>query len=347
MPSSATKPRTRVRDFSPEMRQRVIDAAVEGMEGALSDPIMMDGNEGPDDAGDQSHIHVHLHQGVGPGEAGNGVPPAEGVPPPLPNAAPGVGDSPAGVPGAAAAPGAAGGDLEGRVAAIEATLQQIVAMLGGDDEEDDGSEAPEGGEEGDEPTGDSGEEMPDQVSGPEGHPTGGTEEMPKKISGPGTGDELSEIPNPKGTKPDDTVQPKGFKTGDSRAFETNYRAVLADAEVLVPGFRMPTFDARLPRAKTVDMLCKTRRRALDAFMQTNDGVKIVRAIHGRTVDCASMACADVATLFRSAAAVKKLNNQRASTGDSMGVPNSAPAPHVGPMTIAQINEINRKVYPKR
>lgn len=137
------------------------------------------------------------------------------------------------------------------------------------------------------------------------------------------------------------------KTGDSKALETGFAALVADAEVLVPGFRTPTFDAKVDRKKTVDSMCAVRRRVLDTVNATQDGAKMLTTITGaQTVDTVAMDCAEVATLFRSAAGSKRLlNNSQATasahrTGDS-----AARQASKGPQTIADIQEMNRKLYP--
>lgn len=136
--------------------------------------------------------------------------------------------------------------------------------------------------------------------------------------------------------------------GDSRALETGYRAIGSDAEILVPGFQLPTFDAAAPRARTVDAMCSTRRRALDAFQLTGDGARVVSSLTGQTQDTSKMTCVEVAQLFKSSAGAMKLMNNRAHTGDARHVPNNGgnqgtPAKR---MTISELQAANAKLYPR-
>ena len=136
------------------------------------------------------------------------------------------------------------------------------------------------------------------------------------------------------------------RTGDSSALATGFRAVMADAEVLVPGISAPSFDAAAPRAKTVDSMCQLRRRALDAFYLTGDGKVTIDSIRSGALDTSAMTCADVAVAFRQAAGTKRLLNNRAATGDSRQTP-AAAKPALRPPTIAEVNAANRKFYADR
>lgn len=132
-------------------------------------------------------------------------------------------------------------------------------------------------------------------------------------------------------------------TRDSAALATSYASVLAKAEILVPGFRMPTFDAALPRKATVDSMCSMRRRALDLSYSTKDGATMIDGITGNsTLDLAKMGCKDVALLFNAAATAKAaLNN--AATKDGA----AKPAAPKGVMTPAEINKANAAYWATR
>lgn len=137
---------------------------------------------------------------------------------------------------------------------------------------------------------------------------------------------------------------KQAATKDSVALETSYANVLAQAEVLVPGFRMPTFDAKAKRKATIDQMCSARRKALDACSATASGQELIRTVSGKhTLDLASMACPAVATLFRAAAGAKALLNNAAATKDSGSAQQVAAISTTG-TSIAAINEANRKYW---
>ena len=141
---------------------------------------------------------------------------------------------------------------------------------------------------------------------------------------------------------------KKAATMDSAALETSYRATLSLAEVLVPGFRMPTFDARIKRSRTIDTLCAARRKALDSAYATQDGKALVDGIHGAAPNMVAMDCAAVASLFKAAAGAKKLLNNSAATRDSgrMAKP-AADRQEPGVRTLEDLNRANAAFYAQK
>lgn len=132
------------------------------------------------------------------------------------------------------------------------------------------------------------------------------------------------------------------KTKDSAPLEAGYKAVLAQAEILVPGFRMPTFDATAKRKATIDSMCQARRRCLDAVMVTADGIELVQSVNaGKAPDLAKMDCVGVANLFRSASGAKALLNRTAATKDSGTAVKVDATPHID---IDAINKANREFW---
>ena len=139
------------------------------------------------------------------------------------------------------------------------------------------------------------------------------------------------------------------KTGDRAALETGYQALMAQAEVLVPGFRTPTFDAAAVRATTIDRMCQTRKTVLGVLDATEPGKALLDAVDGtKTRDFATMDCADAAVLFKAAAAAKALGNNRQAIGDSKHVPVlDKPVGGAKMPTAAEINEANKKFWEAR
>lgn len=140
---------------------------------------------------------------------------------------------------------------------------------------------------------------------------------------------------------------KDGKARDSAALATSYSEMIAQAEVLVPGFKVPTFDAACPRAKTVERMCAVRRKALDQAYGTADGKLVIEAANGgKPFDCVSMDCAATATLFKAAVAGKAAANNAQATRDSATqatIKAFVPAA-VGTKTPAEINAINAKFW---
>lgn len=162
---------------------------------------------------------------------------------------------------------------------------------------------------------------------------------------------LERLPAPAGSTapPAQTAQ-----TGDSAALATSFQQMVAQAEILVPGFRVPTFDSAQPRARTVDNMCATRRSVLTQLANTTDGTALLGQVSDDGFDVAQADCAVVATVFKAAASMRGGQNNRAATGDRMSVPGHKtlqPAPAavggVRPMTDVDINKQNAEYWSKR
>lgn len=221
---------------------------------------------------------------------------------------------------------------------------------GKDDEVEEGGE-PAPTAEGDDPTGKRIEALETSVMAIADQLTALTEAV-RKISGGDDADpdaeEGEEGEDPLVTEdgePDpEELKKKEGATMDSRALASSYARVLAQAEVLVPGFRMPTFDAKAKRKATMDSMCAARRKALGAATTTHDGAKLVQAIHGAPVNLDKMTCVEVATLFNSAAGAKALMNNKASTTNDG---QRAPQEGTGIRSLADVNAANSKYWAAR
>lgn len=137
----------------------------------------------------------------------------------------------------------------------------------------------------------------------------------------------------------------GEGEGDSKALETGYKALASQAEILVPGFKVPTFDAAMSRAKTVDRMCNVRRQALTQFAAQGavNGAMLSGINGGQAPDLLSMDCPAVASLFATAAVAKAaLNNAAATTHDGATAAAAAPARLPGAMKVLSAAEINKQ-----
>lgn len=139
---------------------------------------------------------------------------------------------------------------------------------------------------------------------------------------------------------------KASKTADSAALETSFKQLVADAEILVPGFKLPTFDATAKRKATVDTMCNARRKALDTVYATAEGKQMVDTIHGSAVNLITLDCKAVAQVFAASVGAKKLLNNSLATRDSNRVadPLNANSGAPKPMTPAEFNEQMKKHY---
>lgn len=129
-----------------------------------------------------------------------------------------------------------------------------------------------------------------------------------KLEGGGTptGDDDPNPDDDPGATMDDDPDPKAAKTGDSTALRDQFQDALSRAEILAPGVRLPTFDAKAVRKKTVDAICVLRRRALRAALD-NENAEIVKSVVGGA-NVASMTCDSVAVFFNAASEVVRSKN---------------------------------------
>jgi len=309
----ATRKRLTTADALKRMRAIVGDA--EALLEETADPSMAE--EGADPAGG-THIHIHTNGSSGQGD------PDDMNPGNMPKTVATDEDPNAGAPDGGQ-PDAAG-DIGARVAALETgmkqiagTMSELVALVKG------------GGEKPPVPGGDA---DPDEED-PDGDPT--KDEFPEDLKNKGDDTTKDELPEEFKEKQ---------KTGDSAALSKSYQQLLSDAEVLVPGFRAPTFDAKANRAKTVDRMCSLRRKALDAFYMTTPGKQVVDTLTGKSdIVLEDMACAPLAQLFKSAAGATRLVNNRSATGDAGTLPGKVEAPK--PLGITDLNKQNQEFWAKQ
>jgi hypothetical protein len=95
-------------------------------------------------------------------------------------------------------------------------------------------------------------------------------------------------------------------TNDSASLRDEFQDAKARAEILAPGVKLPTFDAKADGKKTTDTICVLRRRALRASLDT-DNADLVRAITG-DADVSKMDCAAAKMAFHAASELVKRKN---------------------------------------
>lgn len=133
-----------------------------------------------------------------------------------------------------------------------------------------------------------------------------------KLEGGGTqtGDDDDDLGDGTGTTDNDGAGggdgKGGTQTGDSTALRDEFQDALSRAEILAPGVRLPTFDAKVARKKTVDAICVLRRRALLAAMDNENG-EAVKAVTGGA-DISGMPCNAVKAFFNAASELVRGKN---------------------------------------
>lgn len=124
-------------------------------------------------------------------------------------------------------------------------------------------------------------------------------------------------------------------TGDS------LRKLAERAEILAPGFKLPTFDAA--KGMTADAACSCQRKALAAAYDTDSGRKAIEPfLGGKTADFAGMKADQVAAIFAGAAEVRRTQNNAAGIRSGIGTRDFG-----GPMSAAEINARNRAYWDGR
>lgn len=106
----------------------------------------------------------------------------------------------------------------------------------------------------------------------------------------------------------DKDEPKSSPvTHDSTALRETFQDARARAEILVPGLKLPTFDAQASHRQATDALCTLRRRALSAALQ-NDHADLVKTVMGGK-DVSKLTCDAAQAVFNAASELVKQKNQ--------------------------------------
>ncbi len=140
------------------------------------------------------------------------------------------------------------------------------------------------------------------------------------------------------------MREEAAKAKDSAFLADSFQDTVALAEILVPGIKIPTFDAAATPAHSFKKLCKFRRNALDkAYANSETKNYIDDLLGGKALDTSRMTCDAVRTLFRGAAAMRRsANNTRTrSTGDHAAIHQDSAKK---PMTLAELNRLNAERY---
>lgn len=147
--------------------------------------------------------------------------------------------------------------------------------------------------------------------------------------GPTPQEALDELP--------EELQKDAAKARDSAFFKDSFQDTVSLAEILVPGIRVPTFDAAAKPGATFKRICGFRRQALDlAYAQPATRGVLDELLGGKKMDTSRMTCDAVRTLFRSAAAAKKALNNGTSAA------RATDTTHAGPGKITTLADLNAR-----
>lgn len=116
-----------------------------------------------------------------------------------------------------------------------------------------------------------------------------------------------------GDKPKKTGDRK--PTRDSRGLASLFQETAARAEILFPGIKVPTFDAKADPIKTRDAMCAFRRKALDKAFGTDEGKAAIEPLlAGKTFDTKKLTCDQATLMFNAASEVMKAANRASAIG---------------------------------
>ena len=319
------------------MVRRVRDAS--STEDALAvtkdyiDPMTGDqvGGGGP---GGENDTHIHLHMN-GKGEEGG---------------AHGMDQSPNGGTPAAPMPGeqTGGSDVAQLAARIAALEEQVQALMEGASDEEDV-----------------------ELEDPDTQDARRFRMRRRDAMRARTGDEGSDIPVPERLGEDmvgETDLPglEGLKQGSSGTSDSRRRMaamartrdsmdqedlwsdLVTNAEIIAPGTRIPTFDARLPMKSTAERLCKYRRLVLEKGFKDTDTAAVIQDTVGiATFDGVKpLGCDSVKMAFNAIASAMATKNN----GRVMRVSAAQPTrdgQRFGPPSIAEMNKNAKEFWSSR
>ena len=126
-------------------------------------------------------------------------------------------------------------------------------------------------------------------------------------------------------------------TGDSA------KQILSRAEILSPGIKLPTLDARMSTKDRAGHLCACQRRALEAAMATDAGRQAIAPFVGKTTDMNKLPAMLVNAAFMGASELMRRANN--GVGTALAVSRTKDFGHV--VTPAEINKRNREFWAQR
>ena len=243
-----------------------------------------------------------------------------------PAAAAGPSPAVAADPAAAAGGGDAGGDDP--ISILTDAVIKIASRLDALEQQVNGGGAPAPAAEGDDP-----------APGPDDAPADPSDPAPGPDDAPATGSD-TDSPEEKTTDARRKTRDAKVKTFDAAGLakaKEEFYETLALAEILVPGIRIPTFDASSGPKGSEEALCTFRRRVVDAALGVDKTREVVNEFYDGKTPIRSMTCDAVKTLFlASSAKVRDQNNNHQR--------NENPARKGAVLTIADINRRNSEIW---
>ncbi len=130
-----------------------------------------------------------------------------------------------------------------------------------------------------------------------------------------------------------------IRTGDSASLHSEFTDTVARAEILAPGVKLPTFDAKADKKKTTDSLCALRRKAMGvAFKDDAKKKHFAPFLTTDSPDFTTMSCDAVKLIFNGASELAKIGNNSGNQTRDAG------ARQGQTQTIADINKRNAEFW---
>lgn len=141
-------------------------------------------------------------------------------------------------------------------------------------------------------------------------------------------------------KTEDDDDESDGQTTDAAPTSAQWKDAMSRAEILAPGIRLPTMDAKATPKKMRDALCGCKRRALDSAVSGEHADRLRPLLAGHNVKDA--ACTTVDALFVAASEIVKSANNAHGARTSVTVKDFG-----GVTTVADINKRNREAWSNR
>jgi hypothetical protein len=107
------------------------------------------------------------------------------------------------------------------------------------------------------------------------------------------------------------------KAEDSAFFRDTFQETVALAEIIVPGVKVPSFDAKAKPGKTYDAICNFRRTVLDLAWNDGKSRQYLQDILGNGKDpkTGCKTCDQVRSAFRALSLARRADNNGSATND--------------------------------
>lgn len=144
---------------------------------------------------------------------------------------------------------------------------------------------------------------------------GESEEEKKKKADDEAAEEEKKAEDEMAEEAEEGTRDQARKAKDSALLVDSFERTKMDAEIIAPGVKIPTFDAKAdPKTTFRDCICALRRAALRKGIQDSETAELIEQVRGRTVDSAAitnMPCGQLRSLFNGVAALKRHQNNSA------------------------------------